>query len=150
MDAGILSKIGFDLEVALANFVNFLIIFVLFKAFLFKPIQEIISERREKIQHGLAQAAQAEASLESAHEESEKVLKEARQKANTILAEARSHADEIAEKSAAEGKSTVSAMKERAELEIAQEKELMQQEVEKDMTHLVASLAEKVVQEKTR
>jgi F-type H+-transporting ATPase subunit b len=145
MDAGILTKIGFDLEVALANFVNFLIIFLLFKIFLFKPIQDLIDKRKAEIKSGLEKANQAEISLTSAKEETENLIKEARLKANNILVEAQNHANEINEKAVSEGKSTVSQMKERAEKDILEEKEFMRQGVEKEMTHLVSSLAEKVV-----
>jgi F-type H+-transporting ATPase subunit b len=150
MEAGILSKIGFDLEVALANFVNFLIIFLLFKIFLFKPIQKIIDARREEIKLGLSQASQAQVSLNLAEEESEKLIKEARSKANNILLEARSHADEIAEKSILEGKDIASKLRDRAEQDIVQEKQLMRQEVEKEMTRLVTSLTEKVVRTESK
>lgn len=145
MEAGILSKIGFDIEVALANFVNFLIIFLLFKIFLFKPIQKIIDKRKEEINLSLQHASQAQISLNSAKEESDQLIQEARQKANTILSEAKNHADEIATKSMEEGKNIVAQMKERAEKDIAEEKTAMKEEVEKEMTHLVSSLAEKVV-----
>lgn len=145
MEAGILAKIGFDIEVALANFINFLIIFLLFKIFLFKPIQKIIDKRKEEINLGLQQASQAQISLDSAKEESDQLIKEARQKANTILSEAKIHADEIALKSAEEGKNIVTQMKDRAEKDIAQEKTAMKEDVEKEMTHLVSALAEKVV-----
>lgn len=145
MEAGILAKIGFDIEVALANFINFLIIFLLFKIFLFKPIQKIIDKRKEEINLSLQQASQAQVSLNSAKEESEQLIKEARQKANTILVEAKSHADEITSKSVDEAKNIVSQMRDRAEKDIAQEKTAMKEEVEKEMTHLVSSLAEKVV-----
>lgn len=150
MDAGILTKIGFDLEVALANFVNFLIIFLLFKIFLFKPIQNLIDKRRDEIKNGLEKANQAEISLTSAKEESESVIKEARLKANNILVDAQNHANEINAKSVLEGKNTVSQMKERAEKDILEEKEFMRQGVEKEMTHLVSSLAEKVVRTESK
>lgn len=145
MDTGILTKIGFDLEVALANFVNFLIIFLLFKIFLFKPIQNLIDTRRDEINKGLAHAAEAQIALNLAEEESEKLIKEARTKANTILVDARTHADEITEKSITEGKQTAAKIKERAEQDVVLERETMRQEVEKEMTKLVSSLAEKVV-----
>lgn len=145
MEAGILSKIGFDFQVAIANFVNFLIIFLLFKIFLFKPIQKLIDKRKEEINLGLQQANQAQISLDSAKEESDQIIKDARSKANVILSEAKSHADEITSKSVDEGKNIVSQMKDRAEKDIAQEKQSMKEEVEKEMTQLVSSLAEKVV-----
>jgi F-type H+-transporting ATPase subunit b len=145
MDAGILSKIGFDLEVALANFVNFLIIFLLFKIFLFKPIQDLIEKRQSEINSGLEKANLAEVSLLNAKEESDNLIKEARTKANVILSEAKSHADEVILKSSEEAKNLVSDMKNKAKQDIEEEKKSMHQEVEKEMTSLVSSLAEKVV-----
>jgi F0F1-type ATP synthase membrane subunit b/b' len=43
---GILGKIGFDWQVALANLVNFLIIFWILKKFAFKPVREILQKDR--------------------------------------------------------------------------------------------------------
>lgn len=150
MDAGILGKIGFDLEVALANFINFLIIFLLFKIFLFKPIQNIIDRRREEINSGIEKASKAEISLQNAEIESDKILKEARDKANNILMEAKNHADEISEKIILESRQNAEKIISRAEIEISQEKEKMKQDVESEMQHLVSSLTKKVLKEQIK
>lgn len=150
MDTGILTKIGFDLEVALANFVNFLIIFLLFKIFLFKPIQNLIDTRRDEINKGLAHASEAQIALKLAEEESENLIKDARAKANNILVEARNRADEITEQSIADGKDEASKIKARAEQDVVLERDTMRQEVEKEMTKLVSSLAEKVVRTESK
>lgn len=147
MDSGILAKIGFDLEVALANFINFLIIFLLFKIFLFKPIQNIIDKRREEINSGIENASKAQISLQNAQEESEKIIKEARREANDILISAKNHADEITQKAISDSKIVSEKMIKRSEEEIEQSKQKMKQDVEKEMTHLVSTLAEKVVRQ---
>lgn len=81
----ILGKVGFDWQVALANLVNFLIIFFILKKFAFKPIGKIIKERQEKIQKGLDDAKQAEAALSVAHNTKEEIIKEAKDEARKIV-----------------------------------------------------------------
>jgi F-type H+-transporting ATPase subunit b len=81
----ILGKIGFDWQVALANLVNFLIIFFVLKKFAFKPIGKIIKERQEKIQKGLDDAKQAESALSVANSTKEEIIKEAKDEARKIV-----------------------------------------------------------------
>ena len=55
----ILSKIGFDYRVALANLVNFLIVLWVLQKFAFPKIQIVLAERQAKIRKGLADAEAA-------------------------------------------------------------------------------------------
>ncbi|MBU4369492.1 ATP synthase F0 subunit B, partial [Patescibacteria group bacterium] len=52
----ILGNLGFDWRMALANLVNFLIIFFVLKKYAFKPIKEKLEEREKKIKTGLEDA----------------------------------------------------------------------------------------------
>jgi F-type H+-transporting ATPase subunit b len=81
----ILGKVGFDWQVALANLVNFIIIFFILKKFAFKPIGKLIKERQEKIQKGLDDAIEAEAALSVAESTKEEIIKEAKEDARKIV-----------------------------------------------------------------
>ena len=81
----ILAKIGFDWQVALANLVNFLIIFFLLKKFLFGPIAKTLAERKKAISEGLQNAALATDALSEAKKEGDKIIAEAKAQANTII-----------------------------------------------------------------
>jgi F-type H+-transporting ATPase subunit b len=148
MDAGLLSKIGFDLEVAVANLVNFLIIFLLFKIFFFKPIQTMIDTRKAKIQKGLEQAVEAEQALKSAEENASTIVRDARKKASVILSDAQSHATKLKDQGVIDGQAERTRILARAEQEIAQDRRRMEEDVEKEMTNLVGSLTEKAIAEK--
>lgn len=90
MDIGaILAKIGFDWQVALANLVNFLIIVVILKIFVFKPIQDIITKRKEAIDKGLKDAEEAKLHLEKAQEERDVLVTQAKIDAESIILESR-------------------------------------------------------------
>lgn len=148
MEAGLLSKIGFDLEVAIANLVNFLIIFLLFKIFFFKPIQKMIDERKAKIQQGLEQAVEAEQAIKKAEEDASAIVRDAKSEAATVLADAQKHATKLKEQASLDGQAERTRIVERAEREIAQDRKRMEEDVEKEMTRLVGTLAEKAVAQK--
>jgi F-type H+-transporting ATPase subunit b len=98
---GILGKIGFDWQVALANFVNFLLIFWILKKFAWKPIRTILERRQAVIKEGVENAKRAETELGVSKRKSEKIISEARAEANTIIVDARAQGSEILEESKA-------------------------------------------------
>jgi F-type H+-transporting ATPase subunit b len=145
MEAGLLGKLGFDLEVAIANLVNFLIIFILFKIFFFSKIQKTIDERRHTIEQGLARAVAAEQSSKDAEIEAQRVITEAKRNAETILDEAHVYAGKVHDQAVLEANAERLRLVEQGARQIEQDKKRMEQEVEEQMSSLVASLSEKVI-----
>ncbi len=94
----ILSSVGFNWHVALANFVNFLIILYLLKVFFFKKIGTVIDERHAIIERGLNQARDAEKALQEATDEKNAMLKEARKERDGIVANGEMLARDLAMK----------------------------------------------------
>lgn len=102
----ILGKIGFDWQVALANLINFLLVFWLLKRFAFGPIKKIIAERKEKIDQGLEDARRAATDRQMAEQLREETLMDAKKEANVIVSDA-----------SAKGKTFVESAKKEAEEE---------------------------------
>ena len=148
MDFGFLSKIGFDLEVAIANLVNFLLIFIVFKLFFYKPIMKTLEERKQKIAQGLRDAEEAVRQLEEAEAARKEILVEAKKDADSIRAEAQEYAHSMKETTVLETKDIALQMKQDARKDIEQERVKMEQEAESKMTSLVAALTEKAVVKK--
>jgi len=145
MDVGLLSKIGFDFEVAIANLVNFLIIFLIFRIFFFKPIQKMIDTRKARITEGLEQAAQAERMLKEANQNAEALIRDAKKNADELLQDARQYVTNLKEQAQLESQAERAQMLARVEQEILQERRKMVEDVEEEMTTLVAQLSEKVL-----
>lgn len=145
MEAGLLGKLGFDLEVAIANLVNFLIIFVLFKIFFFSKIQKVVDDRRATIEQGLSNAVHAERALKEAEAQAQLVINEAKRNAETILEDARVHAGKVHDQATLEGSAERARLVEQASRQIAQDRKRMEEDVEQHMSELVASLSEKVI-----
>lgn len=77
----VLHSIGFNSHVALANFVNFLIVLFILNKFVFKKVIKTIDERDSIIKKGLTDASLAKSNLKSANKASEEIISEAKRKA---------------------------------------------------------------------
>lgn len=104
----VLGKLGFDWKVALANLVNFLVIYYLLRNVVFKKLGNAIKERQERIKQGLDDAEKAKQSLVDASQRKEELIKEAYQNSQEIIGSAKeernkivAHASEEADKEAA-------------------------------------------------
>jgi F-type H+-transporting ATPase subunit b len=90
---GILSKIGFDWQVALANLFNFLIIFFILRRYAFKPIGKLIKERQERIDQGLENAKKTEQMLLDSKKDYEEMIQKAMQESNKIMTDVKEEAN---------------------------------------------------------
>ena len=93
----ILGSLGFNWHVALANFINFLIILFILNKFFFGKIGKTIQTRHDIIERGLSQASDAEKALAKAEEEKKKIVKDARKEGQEIVAMAETNASALAE-----------------------------------------------------
>jgi F-type H+-transporting ATPase subunit b len=143
----ILEKVGFDWQVALANFINFLIIFFVLKKFAFKPILKMIDERKEKIKTGLEDAEKAKTDLLMAEEIGKKEVSKAKIEANSIVGEAEKKATSIIKKSEEEALIVKSSITKEAEKDIEKKKESLKKELEKENANLIISSVEKLLKE---
>ena len=86
---GILQKIGFDWQVALANLVNFLIILFILAKFGFKPVKELIQKMQNIISQGLENVRKAETELMMADGKKNQIIEDGRLKADLIVKKAK-------------------------------------------------------------
>ncbi len=93
----ILSSLGFNWHVALANFINFLIILFILNKFFFGKLGKVIQSRHDTIERGLSQAADAERALSHAEEEKKSIVNAAHKDAHDIVVKAEAHAIERAD-----------------------------------------------------
>lgn len=144
----ILGKIGFDWRMALANFVNFLIIFWLLKRYAFKPIKKMISDRQNTIKEGLDTAEKAKTELTMAEETYERKLQEAREEGNIIVARAHDQAEQMMKRAEARAQEKVEKIVTEAREAIAQERDRMQQKLQAQTVSIAVAIAEKILKTK--
>ncbi len=93
----VLGSLGFNINIALANFFNFLIIFFLLQKFLFKKIGTTLEERKKVIEEGVRKSEQSEKVLHTAEVNAKTLLRNAKEEANTVVKEASVKAESLAE-----------------------------------------------------
>ena len=81
----ILSSIGFNWHVALANFINFLIILFILNKYVFGKISKVVSDRNVLIKNGLENAESAEKKLRKAESERDDILSLAKKEGEAIV-----------------------------------------------------------------
>ncbi len=93
-----LSKIGIDWRLFLAQLLNFLLLFFLLRTFAWKPLLNALQERRNRIKKGLTDAEAAETARRSADADREKLLSETRKEGAELIEEARKAGESVREK----------------------------------------------------
>lgn len=88
----ILGSVGFNWHVALANFINFLIILFILNKFFFGKIGKVIQNRHDAIERGLSQASDAERILSHAEQEKGIIINKAHKDGHDIIVKAEAHA----------------------------------------------------------
>jgi F-type H+-transporting ATPase subunit b len=116
--------LGINLGFLIAQIINFFIIFGLLGALLWRPIVNVLENRRETIEKGLEDARVAAEARKNAEAEAEKIRADARTEAQKIISDARSRADDVAKEveaaANAEAENIRAEARERAEDERAQ------------------------------
>ncbi|MEK7498961.1 MAG: F0F1 ATP synthase subunit B [Patescibacteria group bacterium] len=83
-----ITHFGIDWKLLLAQVVNFSILLFVLKAFVYKPVLEVLKKRKQKIEEGLQFAKDAEEQLRHTEELREDVLRDAKKDAVNIVSEA--------------------------------------------------------------
>ena len=131
----------------LATLINFLILFLVLKHFLFDKVKSIIEEREEYIN---SQIDEAEESTETARMmliENERILSSAKKEGKKITASEKKKAEEIYEEIVAEAREEASVILERAKIEIDREREKVEASLKNEAIELAIGISKKIIEE---
>lgn len=142
-----MEKLGVNLPGLFLQAINFILLLLILKKFLYKPILNAIKTRQERIQKGLEDAERASRRLAEAEAEAERILSEARAKAQEILVQASQEGNRLKEDIIAQAKLEASRILERARLEAEREREMALAEIRRQAIDLAVLTARKIVGE---
>lgn len=140
-----LDIISINLWSILISLANLLIIFLILKKLLFKPVKKTFAARSAQIDKIYGDANAAKADAEHSKELYEEKLLGAKEEADGILSSARERADRMSEEIVGEANAKAAAKVKRAEEEIAQEKKKAMSEIKNDISTLSVDIAEKLI-----
>jgi len=91
-----LDKLGLNLGYLLLQIFNFLILFVVLRVWVYKPILGLLDKRRQTIAQGLEDARVAAEARANAEKEAAKIIAEAQTEAGKVVREANERAEKVA------------------------------------------------------
>lgn len=92
-----MDALGVEWSLLIAQIVNFLILIVLLRMFLLKPIMNMLNQRKERIAQSMKDAERVNAAAREAEADKAKILEQARREAQEIRAQATRDAEKIAQ-----------------------------------------------------
>ncbi|NOS94745.1 MAG: F0F1 ATP synthase subunit B [Cyclobacteriaceae bacterium] len=127
------------------QFVIFVGLFFLLKAYAWKPILASLKEREESIQSALDSAEKAKAEMASLKSDNEKLLKEAREERDRILRDAREAAARLHDEAQAGAKKNADRIIEDAKAIIHTEKQAALRDVKAQVALFSLEISEKLI-----
>ncbi len=129
----------------LISLANLLILYLVFKRFLFKPVMAMVSRRQEKVQEELRLAQVAKEEAEADRLAYEARLAKAEEDATDVIRAANRTANRASEEILGEAKEKAAAILRQAEADIAQEKKKAVHQLKTELSDISLSIAETVI-----
>jgi F-type H+-transporting ATPase subunit b len=140
-----MSQLGLNLPLLLAQIINFFIVLVALRLFLYKPILGMLDRRAERIREGLEAADRSKEQAAEAEQEVARQVAEARRQGQTMIAQAQETANRIQEEARSQARREGEALLERARSEIQLERDQAIAVLRKEFADITVSAAEKVI-----
>jgi F-type H+-transporting ATPase subunit b len=142
-----LQSLGINPIYLLFYIINFIVLVVLLRLLLYKPVLTMFEARRAKIEKGLQDAREAEAALANAETEKKRVLDIARAEAQKVRAEAAQQAEQDAAKIRADASAEAKKIRDEAMSELGNERDKMLSELRGQVAALAMAATNKLIGE---
>ena len=130
----------------IAQWCNLLILMLLVKKFLFKPVLNILQQRQDEVDKIYADANKAKDEAKTLRADYENRLASAKEEAGEIVKSATATAQRKGAEIVDEAQAKANALMARAEAEIAQEKKKAINEIKAEISGMAVDIASKVVE----
>jgi F-type H+-transporting ATPase subunit b len=142
-----LEALGLNLGYLFVQIFNFLIIFVVLRAWIFKPILGLLETRREAIARGLEDARVAAEARANAEKDAQDIIAKAQAEASQKIREATERAEEAAREVHAQADAEAAKAREAALAEVAQERDRILADVRGQVAALSMAAAQRLIGE---
>lgn len=141
------ASLGINLPLLVVFIINFIILFVLLRLFLYKPVLKMLDERAKRTKEGMELAEATKKEYEQAKGEVQKQIEKGRQEAQAIIAQALQTGERLKEESRQEATKQAQAILDRTRTELETERDKIIQEMRREFVDISITAAEKVIRE---
>lgn len=142
----LVQQLGVNWSLLVSQAVNFALLLIVLRIFVYKPVMKLLRERRERIEGGLAKADEAERRLHEVDEIGKGKIKEAEVEAVRILKRTEAEAKAVEEKILAEAKQREEAAVASAAVRLRSQEEESRRALDKEAASLVRLAIAKTVE----
>ena len=142
-----MEKLGINLGYFLVQTFNFLILLVVLRVWVYKPIVGLLEKRRQNIAQGLEDARVAAEARANAEKEAEKIIADANRQAGQIVAEAKDRAEVAARDVRASAEAEAVKAREKALTEVEEERNRILGDLRGQIAGISIAAAQKLVGE---
>jgi F-type H+-transporting ATPase subunit b len=141
------ASLGVNLPLLVVFVINFIVLFILLRLFLYKPVLKMLDERAKRTKEGMELAEAAKKEFEQAKGEVQKQIEKGRQEAQAIIAQALQTGERLKEESREEATKQAQAIVDRTRAELESEREKIAQDLRREFVDIAVLAAEKVIKE---
>jgi len=142
-----LEALGLNLGYLFVQILNFLIVFVILRAFVYKPLLNLLEKRRTAIAKGLEDARVAAEARENAEDEARKIIEEAQAKAAEEIRLASEKAENAGRDMIAQAENEITKERKAAMADIEQERDIILADIRSQVAALAIAAAQRLVGE---
>lgn len=140
---GLIEALGIDGRILLAQLVNFSVLVWVLWRFAYKPILNMLEERRLKIEKGIDDAEAATERLRDAEAEGKKMLVQARQDASNVMEEAQVQAEKRQQEVVKQAQEEIAILMDKERAKVALEKSAAFEQIKKHVSGLLVTSLQK-------
>ena len=141
------ASLGINLPLLVVFIVNFIILFVLLRLFLFKPVLKMLDERTKRTKDAMELAEVTKKEFEQAKVEVQKQIEKGRQEAQAIIAQAMQVGERLKEESRQEAAKQAQVIVDRTRAELGAERDKIVGDLRREFVDISIAAAEKVIKE---
>ena len=141
------ASLGINLPLLVVFIVNFIVLLVLLRLFLYKPVMKVLDERAQRTKEAMDLAEATKKEYEQAKGEVQKQIEKGRQEAQAIITQAIQVGERLKEESRQETAKQTQVMIDRARSELEAERDKIVGDLRREFVDISISAAEKVIKE---
>jgi len=142
---GGIAALGFNLPGLIAQIINFGVLLLILRLFLYPPLMRVLDERKRRIEEGLAKAEQAAEEAQASEGEARRIMEQARSEARDTVARSQETAQRLREELEQRARADADQIVARAREEIALERDQAIEQLRGEFADLAITAAERVI-----
>jgi F-type H+-transporting ATPase subunit b len=141
------ASLGINLPLLVVFVVNFIVLLVMLRLFLYKPVMKVLDERAEKTRNAMELAEATKKEYEQAKGEIQKQIEKGRQEAQAIITQAMQVGERLKGESREEAAKQAQVIIDRARSELGAERDKIVGDLRREFVDISIAAAEKVIKE---